>query len=437
MDVEGAKQVTPTRHTCAHCKQTNLRSANQCSGCGQLFHKACLLKNHKYTNERGEQIECVGHEISDNVSVASSVSSVTRKKRKRYDEEIDVSDIADKVDTLIDRVQEIGVNVEDFRYEIKNIAMQIFLDIKDDSMKTVREIVREEVQNVIGGSNDCKTEEVKSFKKLATYADRAKGSKTETVVIEPKEKQDNIFEKWLFTVKPDVICLTETHIGPDVFDHEIEFKNYSHVRTNTRNNRTGGILLNSTEISDKTWINVVQIGGSDGFVIVNVYRSPKNRVSEFKENMVELLENYVDKGKLITVGDFNLDVGSDKDRYARNFVNECALLGLKQLVKVPTRSTLTSDTIIDLVFSNVELYIDVLSTPRVSDHNIIVINSDLNIEQNKNLGVIEKRNFNKFDPNIFCDIFAERYKIDINDDIDVVINKFNSSITYALHYNDS
>ncbi|CAG5093257.1 Protein of unknown function [Cotesia congregata] len=162
-----------------------------CSGCGQLFHKACLLKNHKYTNERGEQIECVGHEISDNVSVASSVSSVTRKKRKRYDEEIDVSDIADKVDTLIDRVQEIGVNVEDFRYEIKNIAMQLFLDIKDDSMKTVREIVREEVQNVIGGSNDCKTEEVKSFKKLASYADRAKGSKTETVVIEPKEKQDS------------------------------------------------------------------------------------------------------------------------------------------------------------------------------------------------------------------------------------------------------
>ncbi|CAG5093266.1 Protein of unknown function [Cotesia congregata] len=220
-------------------------------------------------------------------------------------------------------------------------------------------------------------------------------------------RNKDIFEKWLFTVKPDVICLTETHIGPD-------------------------ILLNSTEISDKTWINVVQIGGSDGFVIVNVYRSPKNRVSEFKENMVELLENYVDKGKLITVGDFNLDVGSDKDRYARNFVNECALLGLKQLVKVPTRSTLTSDTIIDLVFSNVELYIDVLSTPRVSDHNIIVINSDLNIEQSKNLGVIEKRNFNKFDPNIFCDIFADRYKIDINDDIDVVINKFNSSITYAL-----
>ncbi|XP_053596013.1 uncharacterized protein LOC128667989 [Microplitis demolitor] len=148
--------------------------------------------------------------------------------------------------------------------------------------------------------------------------------------------------------------------------------------------------------------------------------------------MVELLENYVDKGKLTIVGDFNLDVGSDSDRYARNFVNECALLGLKQLVNVPTRSTLTSNTIIDLVFSNVELCIDVLSTPRVSDHNIIVINSDLDIEQNKKLRVTEKRNFNKFDLNTFCDIFVDRYKLDINDDIDVVFNKFSSSVTYAL-----
>lgn len=95
MNIDGAKLVTPTRHTCAHRKQTNLKSANQCSGCGQLFHKACLLKNHKYTNEIGSLVDCDGHEIPDNNSVASSVSSVTRKKRKRYDEEIDVSDIAE------------------------------------------------------------------------------------------------------------------------------------------------------------------------------------------------------------------------------------------------------------------------------------------------------------------------------------------------------
>ncbi|XP_057335434.1 uncharacterized protein LOC130674181 [Microplitis mediator] len=102
-----------------------------------------------------------------------------------------------------------------------------------------------------------------------------------------------------------------------------------------------------------------------------------------------MLENYVDMGKLIIVGDFNLDVSSDKDRYAHKLVEECALFGLNQLVKVPTRSTLTSDTIIDLVFSNFYPSIEVLTTPRVSDHNIIVINTHVIVEQEN---IIEKFN---------------------------------------------
>lgn len=185
MEKEGAKLATPTRYKCAYCKQINLRNAHQCSSCGQSFHKACLLKNHKYTNEHGVLIECDGHEIMDTVSVASSVSSVSRKKRKRYDEEIDVSDIAEKVDTLIDRVEEIGLNVDEFKYDFKNIAMEIFVDFKDDSMKAVREIVKEEMQKSTGGSHDSKTEQGKSLRKPVSYADISKGSKTETVVIEP------------------------------------------------------------------------------------------------------------------------------------------------------------------------------------------------------------------------------------------------------------
>ncbi|CAD6210518.1 GSCOCG00010911001-RA-CDS, partial [Cotesia congregata] len=152
-------------------------------------------------NESGEQIECIGHEIPDNTSVASSVSSVTRKKRKRYDDEIDVSDIVDKVDILIDRVEELGVNVADYRSEIRNIATEIFLDFKDDVVKEVRgavkeevrEVVKEEVQlrKVISGNSDGKTEQVKKTNEQLLYAEKVKNSKTETVVVEPKEKQDS------------------------------------------------------------------------------------------------------------------------------------------------------------------------------------------------------------------------------------------------------
>ncbi|XP_044591473.1 uncharacterized protein LOC123269702 [Cotesia glomerata] len=164
------------------------------------------------------------------------------------------------------------------------------------------------------------------------------------------------------------------------------------------------VLLNSTDISDRTWVNVVQIGGSDGLVIVNVYRSPNSRVSQFKVNMVDLFENYIDKGKLIIVGDFNLDVGSVKDRYARKFVDECTLMGLNQLIKVPTRSTLTSDTIIDLVFSNFDLCTEV--------------------------------NYKKLDQDLFFDVFTDKFKsngqIKNSDVVEVLLEQFNSSVIDAL-----
>ncbi|CAG5090297.1 Protein of unknown function, partial [Cotesia congregata] len=429
MNLDGAKTVTPTRHTCAHCKQTNLKSANLCNGCGQLFHKACLLKNHKYVNESGEQIECIGHEIPDNTSVASSVSSVTRKKRKRYDDEIDVSDIVDKVDILIDRVEELGVNVADYRSEIRNIATEIFLDFKDDVVKEVRGAVKEEVREVV-------KEEVRKVvkeelrKQLNKNIVRKNSKKTFAIVslnINGLIRHKDVFEKWLFTVKPEVICITETHIDADVMDHEISFENYNHVCTYTTNNRTGGVityinknlkfkvLLNSTEISHKTWINIVQIGERNGLVLINVYRSPNSRVSQFKENMINLLENYVDKRYLIIVGDFNLDVGCDKDRYAKKFVNECALLGLNQSIKVPTRSTLTSDTIIDLVFSNFDVNTEVLPTPRVSDHNIILINTNIEIK-----------------PNNIYDLCKTNVDIEDIDELEILLDKFNDSVISAL-----
>lgn len=192
MDIDGAKLVTPTRYTCSHCKQTNLRAAHQCSGCNQLFHKACLQKNHKYVNDIGELTECVGHEIPDDISVASSVSSVTRKKRKRYDEEVDVADIAEKVDLLLEKVEEIGINVEERKYEFRKIATEILLDIKDDLLKEVREVVKDEFKKLnLSGPRDGNSEQVMASKKKPTYAELMKGSKSETVIVEPKKKQDS------------------------------------------------------------------------------------------------------------------------------------------------------------------------------------------------------------------------------------------------------
>jgi len=48
-------------------------------------------------------------------------------------------------------------------------------------------------------------------------------------------------------------------------------------------------------------------------------------------------------------------------------------IGCKQLVQEPTRIVKNSETIIDLVFSNVETEIEVRHESRITDHSTIVL----------------------------------------------------------------
>lgn len=49
-------------------------------------------------------------------------------------------------------------------------------------------------------------------------------------------------ENWVIYNKPDIFCLNETHVTEDVTDNEIKIQNYNICRTNTTNNRTGGLI---------------------------------------------------------------------------------------------------------------------------------------------------------------------------------------------------
>jgi len=48
-------------------------------------------------------------------------------------------------------------------------------------------------------------------------------------------------------------------------------------------------------------------------------------------------------------------------------------IGLKQLVNESTRIVNTSETIIDLIFTNEEVNVAVKHEPRIADHSIIVL----------------------------------------------------------------
>lgn len=76
---------------------------------------------------------------------------------------------------------------------------------------------------------------------------------------------------------------------------------------------------------------------------------------------------------VIIMGDFNIDL--KRDNYVqRRLIKSMYSIGLKQLVKDYTRIVRTSETKIDLVFSNKDIEVKVRHEPKLTDYSMIVVN---------------------------------------------------------------
>lgn len=205
-------------------------------------------------------------------------------------------------------------------------------------------------------------------------------------------------ENWVCSIRPDILCLTETHVTSDISDHEIYIKNYNASRTDSNTHRTGGVLIyvrDSIKFKRKyiaavegTWIELIKININNGITICNLYRSPSSLVSKFCIDIAKVAEDLNDGNELLIVGDFNIDV-SKNSNYGKKLLKDLKLLGLTQKVRLPTRCTTTSNTIIDLIFSNFCVETEVLDTPKLSDHNIIfckipILNRTITKKKDKN-----------------------------------------------------
>jgi len=58
-------------------------------------------------------------------------------------------------------------------------------------------------------------------------------------------------------------------------------------------------------------------------------------------------------------------------------------ISLKQLVNESTRIVNTSETIIDLIFTNEEVDVVVKHEPRIADHSIIVLQWNVNVKKER------------------------------------------------------
>lgn len=196
--------------------------------------------------------------------------------------------------------------------------------------------------------------------------------------------RDEIEHQILRRIKPAVMALWETRVTNAIEDWELNVPGYNIIRCDAENRFTGGVALyvrNDVEygvvrkrkIVSNCWCLAMEVKDKifKG-VLVIIYHSPSASHSEFISLLEDIVEEIVIKGQCIVFGDFNIDlmVGS---YYAKKLQSVMLSFGMKQYVDRPTRNTNNSQTMIDLVFANTELYVQVKDSPKITDHEWLKI----------------------------------------------------------------
>lgn len=200
------------------------------------------------------------------------------------------------------------------------------------------------------------------------------------------------------TLKPTVLTLSETWLTPGVESSLLKLEGYDLHRSDRRTSivdgviKTGGGLITYTHSSCivdplkyiglcrsdgdiESQISVVNKGCDKGAVIVNLYRPPRGSVSVFLDYITQVLdvvsrERYRD---VVLLGDLNLDhTYRNQNENVRKLQTLMNLHGFSQIIKAPTRCTIRTATIIDVIYiRTIKKVSPFMITTLISDHFLV------------------------------------------------------------------
>lgn len=162
-----------------------------------------------------------------------------------------------------------------------------------------------------------------------------------------------------------------------------------------------------------------------------VYHSPNSSDATFVNYLEESCINNLLRDNIIVMGDFNIDMKLNNHIQGK-LTKVMNSVGLKQLIKEATRIVSTSETIIDLVFSNMDLEVKVYHEPKITDHSTVVICwniKELEKEQDK---IIVRRDYKRMDVNKFKEMIDKHLNAIEGDSINILANIAISTIINCL-----
>ena len=172
------------------------------------------------------------------------------------------------------------------------------------------------------------------------------------------------------------------------------------------------------------------------FLFVAWYRPPHDPVCTFQKS--ERVLSYLDKeGKeIILMGDINCDLsqeleGLSSDSNSRHLLNLYQLFSLKQIIKEPTRVTLSTSTLIDHIATTCTDNVLDSGVHKValSDHYMVFCKRKLNAAVGGSHKMIKTRNMKKFNHEAFiADVSRVCWEnvVSKSSDINVIIREWSS-----------
>ena len=213
----------------------------------------------------------------------------------------------------------------------------------------------------------------------------------------------------------DILTLNETRLDDSIPNSEIKISGYDIVRRD-RNRNGGGVAMyirscitftNRNDLVPESLEQIcVEINKpkSKPFLVSSWYRPPNSKIEIFNffEELLKLVD--IEDKELITTGDLNCDLlQPDKNASTARLLDIFNIYLLKQHIQSPTRVTLNSQTLIDVIISSIENNKTVeagVVELGISDHNLVYICRKVSVPKEPPK-IIFSRQFKNFRVNEF------------------------------------
>ena len=208
----------------------------------------------------------------------------------------------------------------------------------------------------------------------------------------------------------DILCVSETRLDQTICDSHVARHGYQITRCDHTYNGYGGVAIyvrdtitfqvrhdiNTSEELEMMWIEIPARPNKD-VLIACIYRPPSAPASYYN-HIVDTLERASSFDKFMIVGDTNYNYEFNEDLYHNPIFMLENMFMLKQLILSPTRVTMTSSSLLDIILSsNPDEHTESgVYKIMLSDHYLIYTCIKTHVKKNKHKE-IRFRDYSKFD----------------------------------------